>query len=40
MNWVHLVSHCVWKVEDRAFTLPRGELGSIAVFVAIVEWRG
>jgi hypothetical protein len=40
MNCVHLVSHWVWKAEDRAFTLPRGELGSIAVFVAIMEGRG
>ena len=37
MNCVHLVSHCVWKVEDKAFTLPSGELGSIGVFVAIEE---
>jgi hypothetical protein len=29
INCVHLVSHCVWKAEDKAFTLPSGELGSI-----------
>jgi len=37
MNCVHLVSHCVWKAEDKAFTLPSGELGSIGVFVTIEE---
>ena len=40
MNCVHLVSHWVWKIDARAFTLARGELGSTAVCVARAVGRG